>query len=139
MFAYSFEPGGRAEAERDGLYWAVRAECRSLEGLHRLYAADGEAVCCLGVLEPRDGGLSLTRRLSGRRFSFSGDTRLYLDEGPGKAETGSDGAGGCLLTFPYREGEPFPMLGQFRAFRLVRRGGRFCWEAELNQDGTLKK
>lgn len=144
MFFYQLESEGKAGAERDGLYWNVHASCPARAGLHRLYADNGEETVCLGVMILERDKLCLRRRLSDRSFSFTGETTIYLD---GKADSERSGqtcaeqppkAEGGRLTILYREGEAFVMMEHFRAFRIIRRDGRFWWEAELNPDGTIR-
>ena len=50
---------GRLSAVREGLYWRIRAECRAMPGVVRLYgcAPDGTRQL-FGVLLPEDGAIS---------------------------------------------------------------------------------
>ena len=60
---------GTLTLTRDGLYTIIEAEAPGGGGLVRLWAhGDGESAY-LGVMEPRDGGLHLRRRLSRRELA----------------------------------------------------------------------
>ena len=56
---------GTLAAEREGLYWHIRAHCRAMPGVVRLHgcAPDGTRQP-LGVLLPEDGALCLHRKVS---------------------------------------------------------------------------
>lgn len=68
---------GIASAEKQGLYWRIRAECRmETESIVRLYAHDGEKSVRLGVLMPENGALRLERRIAADAVSFTPQTRI---------------------------------------------------------------
>lgn len=81
---------GSASAERQGLYWRIKAECRmETERIVRLYAHDGKESVRLGVLMPEDGALRLERRLAAAAVSFTPQTRITTSpdaEMPGPLE-----------------------------------------------------
>lgn len=55
---------GRINVDREGLFWCFDADSEMCDGMLRLsiYGEDGEGY--LGVMEPRDGGLRLRKKLS---------------------------------------------------------------------------
>ena len=117
-------PAGTARAERDGLYWRLRAECGALlPGPARLYAEDGGKRICLGVPAPVPGEktLLLERRLSCRSVPLTEASVLTL-EAP-------------ALRLRYCPGEPFPLIAYFRAFRLEKADGEYWWTARQGAGG----
>ena len=62
----SGELAGTLSERRDGLYTVFSAHCPLRPGLHRLWLFGSGGRCYLGVLSPRGGELTLSRRLSNR-------------------------------------------------------------------------
>ncbi len=66
---YEGAPCGEAHIRRDGLYMVVGCVCAAVTGqVVRAWLPAGEEPFCLGVLEPEDGRLRLTRRFPASRF-----------------------------------------------------------------------
>ena len=71
---------GTLTITRDGLYTVIEAEVSGGKGLVRLWAhGDGESAY-LGVMEPRDGGLYLRRRLSRRELAAFPDPIAFASD-----------------------------------------------------------
>ena len=85
----SGELAGTLSERRDGLYTVFSAHCPLRPGLHRLWLFGSGGRCYLGVLSPRGGELTLSRRLSNRsRAALPRDIRYAADrpmEKPGTA------------------------------------------------------
>lgn len=76
-------------ARGEGLYTVFSAHCPLRPGLHRLWLFGSGGRCYLGVLSPRGGELTLSRRLSNRsRAALPRELRYAADrpmEKPGQA------------------------------------------------------
>ena len=85
----SGELAGTLSEQRDGLYTVFSAHCPLRPGLHRLWLFGSGGRCYLGVLSPRGGELTLSRRLSNRsRASLPRELSYAADrpmEKPGSA------------------------------------------------------
>ena len=74
------QPAGTLTVSQDGLYTVFEAEAPGAGGLVRLWAHGEGKSACLGVMEPRDNGLYLRRRLSRRELTaFPGEIAFVSD------------------------------------------------------------
>ncbi len=80
---YGEQHCGQAEIVREGLYEIIQCDCRPVsQEFLRCYAIVGQQAMCLGVMEPKDGRLKLTRRMSARQWEPWQDCRLELSQEP---------------------------------------------------------
>lgn len=63
------KPAGTLTVRQDGLYTILEAKATAADGIVRLWAHGNGKSAYLGVMEPKDGGLQLRRRLSRRELA----------------------------------------------------------------------
>ena len=63
------QPAGTLTVSHDGLYTVLEASAPPTDGLVRLWVHGGGKSAYFGVMEPKDGGLHLRRRLSRRELA----------------------------------------------------------------------
>ena len=84
----SGELAGTLSERREGLYTVFSARCPLRPGLHRLWLFGIGGRCYLGVLSPRGGELTLSRRLSNRmRAALPCEIRYAADRPMEKPDT----------------------------------------------------
>lgn len=74
------ESVGTLSISQEGLYTVFEAEVPGGAGLVRLWAHGDGKSACLGVMEPRDGGLYLRRRLSRRELAAFPDPISFVND-----------------------------------------------------------
>ena len=74
------EVTGALAVTRDGLYTVLETEAPQGGGLVRLWAHGGGRSAYLGVMEPRNGGLRLRRRLSRRELAAFPDPIAFVSD-----------------------------------------------------------
>lgn len=153
MYRYNVSSGGRtvgrAEVEKEGLYWLVRVSCEPVsEAFLRVSAENINKHLPLGILIPQSGTLTLERRIARSRFCFYPDTVLTLDESPRWEDFSGEAAGwmlpgarachkdgGWLICVPAMREKPFACMPLFCFFRLIMRQEKQYWLLEL--DGEM--
>ena len=156
MYRYDVSSGGRtvgrAEVEKEGLYWLVRVLCEPVsEAFLRVSAENISKHLPLGILIPQSGILTLERRISRSRFCFYPDTELTLDETPRWSDFSGKAAGwplpgaryrrmngGFAVCVPADDGKPFVCMPLFCFFRLVTRQAKRYWLLELDDENNPK-
>ena len=143
------EQVGTAEVTEEGERLAVTLRCREDgRGLFRGYLVCPGGEVPLGLLEPRDRGLWLQRRLLreelrplgrprevrlGMTFAFAGDWQDLRDPAPFAAAAGEELSGDLLwrragglrqLALPYDPARPFPLTRLFCFARIMTIRGR---------------
>lgn len=155
MFEFEYEildPSGaigRAQVQKDGLYWQISAECPvKCERIIRVYAINADTSVNLGVLMPENGALRLNRRIAQEVFTFAPDTVLSTR----KPEANRDGwrsFSGIVeeteITCALRRGStlaiacdgktPFALMAHFARFHIATIDGQPYWMAELDESG----
>lgn len=136
---------GTLTAEREGLYWCIRAHCRAMPGVVRLHgcAPDGTRQP-LGVLLPEDGMLCLRRRLSASALPLTEAWRFTTDEcelvtvGGIAVPNGTVEQQGSArrLYVPFDAHTPFCLMEYVCFFTLARRNGRAYWTCILDEKNT---
>jgi hypothetical protein len=74
------EEAGQLRVTREGLYTVLEAELGGAEGLVRLWAHGEGGSAYLGLMQPRDGGLWFSRRLSRRELEGFPDPIEYVSD-----------------------------------------------------------
>ena len=133
---------GRLSAVREGLYWRIRAECRAMPGVVRLYgcAPDGTRQL-FGVLLPEEGALCLRRKLSVSVLPLTEDWRFTTDEREPVTVGGIAVPNGEIerqgstrrLFVPFDAQMPFCLMEYVCFFALTRRDGRIFWTCALDE------
>lgn len=98
---YGGAPCGEAVLQRDGLYTTARCRCRFVsQEVLRAYVRCGGQTVCLGVLEPAQGSLCLTRRIPASRLDPDRVGGIYLagEEAPPAWLPWQGEVDGCALS-----------------------------------------
>lgn len=133
---------GTFTAEREGLYWRVRAQCRAMPGVVRLYgcAPDGTRQL-FGVLLPENGALCLRRKLSVSALPLTDGWRFTTDKCEPVIVGGIVVPNGTVeqqgsarrLLVPFDAQTPFCLMEYVCFFALTRRDGRVFWTCILDE------
>ena len=136
---------GTLTAEHDGLYWRIRAHCRAMPGVVRLYgcAPDGSRRL-FGVLRPESGALCLHRKVSASALPLTDEWRFTTDErepvvvGGVAVPNGKIERQGSVrrLYAPYDAQTPFCLMEYVCFFTLTQRDGRIFWTCALDEKST---
>ena len=121
------KPMGRAQAEKQGLYYHVVCRCRlSGDVMYRLECSAGEKKTNLGILVPMDAGFGLDTRFPVSRVG-EGELRFVLLPRHDEMKK---------RTFvPIRPEEPFRYMEQLKDAFLETREGQKGAVLPLNQEG----
>ena len=143
---------GTVRAERQGLYWSLQADCVCPEGIHRLYAANADAECCIGVLQMNSSHGVLEKRLSCRTLFLDAQTRFFLREQtvftpfhgtlcgvslPNASVCRTEE--GEFLAIAFEPEKPFPALSAFCLFCVKRLNGKPYWLLPVKELQTLSQ
>ena len=119
---------GTLQAERDGLYWNVRAACsRDWDYPIRLLAETDGVRTILGVPQPEPRGPRLQIRSSTRRCPLTEQTRILTDQAPApEPEPEPASAEAELLQFEPEK--PFERIPEFSVMNVVEQDGKPYWK-----------
>lgn len=141
-------PFGSASAEKNGLYWDIRASCSRIRGgVIRLYAAEGEKCVNLGVLLPEQQSMALHKRIAAKEFAFTEHTEISTAE-PVQLRPFSgqildlavEGAalreenGNRTILIPVEPEKEFPLMPLCCFFRIESFHGRRWWMLDLDAE-----
>ena len=134
---------GSCSVERVGLYWQLRCRCRpKMTGILRLYTG----MRCVGVLEPEDDALCLSRKLScsgwpelpprDSCFRLSPASPMEHWQGTVLDQTLTGGffrreGEESVLLFPFAEDNPCPCIPLLCFFSIA----DGFWQLRLNKHG----
>lgn len=107
---------GMLHAEKDGLYWIIRADCsRDWDHPIRLIADHDGAKTTLGVPMPEQNRLRLETRISDRAFHFTQQTQIQTDQYQPPLE-------------PFVPSEPFDRISEFSVMHVVEQDDKPYWQ-----------
>lgn len=142
MLSYAIEgvQEGTLQAEKDGLYWNVTAQC-SRDWPHpiRLLAQTQSGQVSLGVPAPKEDALYLKTRISNRRCPFTAETRVLTDQKPPeppqsepetRPETEPEIREVEPELVPFEPEKPFDRISEFSVMQIVEKDGRTWWKTD---------